>query len=183
MKQLLAVTLLAMLLAACNQINNADDQLERDYFFNLEDYFESEIKRLDQRKVPVTKVLSINGLSEEVPTDTLDFSKELSIFKKSDINRVAWIDKYEGDTMLTNDGEVSRIIYSAIRKDLRTQKIVIDFAEGAPSKIVIRNETDSPALTARQILIYQPDNGFSIAQEQKVRAMDKKFLKIEVNYQ
>lgn len=183
MKQLITAILLGTLLAACNQSDNANNELERDYFYNLEDYFESEIKRLDRSEAPVTKVLSINGLSEEVPTDTLDFSKELSIFKKSDINRMAWIDKYEGDTTRTDAGEIKRIIYSAIRKDLRTRKIVIDFEEGAPTKIAIRNETDSPALTAKQMLIYQPDSGFSISQEQKVRALEKKFLKIEVKYQ
>ncbi|HKK74378.1 MAG TPA: hypothetical protein VJ953_04830 [Saprospiraceae bacterium] len=183
MKQLLAVMLLAVLLVACNQSDNTGTELEQDYFFNLEDYFESEIERLDQTEAPVTKVLSINGLSEEVPTDTLNFSKELSIFKKSDINRTAWIDKYKGDTTRTASGDIQRIIYSAIRKDLRTRKIVIDFEGGEPSKIAIRNETDSPALTARQMLIYQPDNGFSISQEQKVRALEKKFLKIEVKYQ
>ena len=183
MKHVLSILLLATFLVACNTSDNANQELEQDYFFNLEDYFETEIQRLDRADAPVTKILSINGLSEEVPTDTLRFSKELSIFKKSDINRLAWIDKYEGDTTRTVNGEIKRIIYSAIRKDLRTQKIVIDFEQGEPSKIAIRNETDSPALTARQMLIYQPDSGFSISQEQQVRALEKKFLKIEVKYQ
>jgi len=183
MKHILTTSLLAILFAACNQDAASSNELTRDYFFNLADYFESEIQRLEKATFPMSKVLSINGLSEEVPTDTLNFSKELAIFKKSDINRIAWIDKYKGDTLRNNNGELERIIYSAIRKDLRTQKIVIDFEAGVPAKIVIRNETDSPALSARQMLVYQPDSGFSIDQEQKVKAMERKFLKIEVNYQ
>lgn len=183
MKKFLIASLIAATFWSCNKVEDASGPLDKDHFFNLDSYFEGEIQRLENDQVEVKKVLSINGLSEEVPTDTLDFSKELSIFKKSDINRVAWIDKYKGDTTRTADGEISRIIYSAIRKDLRTRKMVIDFENGEPSKIAIRNETDSPVLKASQMLVYAPDSGFSISQEQKVRAMDKKFLKIEVSYQ
>jgi hypothetical protein len=183
MKNFLVAILLASSFWACNRGEDTVGQLDKDYFFNLDSYFTEEIQRLEKDEVAVKKVLSINGLSEEVPTDTLNFSKELSIFKKSDINRVAWIDKYKSDTTRTADGVLNRIIYSAIRKDLRTRKIVIDFDEGQPSKIVIRNATDSPALKASQMLVYTPDGGFTIEQEQKVRAMEKKFLKVEVSYQ
>lgn len=182
LKLLMGLLVTATLLYSCNQADVTDNGLtEEDYFFNLRDYMEQEIARLEKDRPKVKKVIAINENSEEVPTDTIDYAKELAIFKNSDINRVAWIDKYDGDTLRTN-GVIDKITYKARQKKLRTRYIVIDFDKGEPTRIKIQNQTDSPVLKAKQDLVYDPQDGFAIIQEQKVRALDKKFLKIEVEY-
>ncbi|MEM6378680.1 MAG: hypothetical protein AAF705_10710, partial [Bacteroidota bacterium] len=121
---LLAIT---TLLYSCNSADSPDNGLtEEDYFFNLRNYMEQEIARLEKDRPKVKKVIAINENSEEVPTDTINYAKELDIFKKSDINRVAWIGKYDGDTLLTN-GVIDKITYKARQKKLRTRFMIIDF--------------------------------------------------------
>lgn len=183
LKLFIALLSILALLYSCNKADTSDNGVtEQDYFFNLRDYMEAEIARLEKDRPKVKKVIAINENSEEVPTDTINYAKELAIFKNSDINRVAWIGKYDGDTVLTN-GVIEKITYKARQKKLRTRFMIIDFAKGVPTRIKIQNQTDSPVLKATQDLVYDPQDGFAIIQEQKVRALDKKFLKIEVNYQ
>ncbi|MEO0339534.1 MAG: hypothetical protein AAF242_09995 [Bacteroidota bacterium] len=149
------------------------------FFFDLESYFTTEIARLKAQKSGAEKILEINGETETLKVDSLNLEKELAIFKQSDINKTSWADKYNGDTTIVG-GKIQQITYTALEEDLKTKKIIIEFANDKVEDISIENEVDSPVLKSKQQLHYQPNQGYSIAQTQKIRLMKENDLKVKV---
>jgi hypothetical protein len=74
------------------------------------------------------------------------------------------------------------VVYSALDEDLKTRKIEIDLAGGLPTQIRIQNRMESMILKARQDMVYEPNSGFTIEQEQKVRLLPKKYIKVSVQF-
>lgn len=143
---------------------------------------ESEIDRLQSQKPSVSKVLEINDKREEISADSIDYAQELSIFSKADINKVSWIEKYAADTTMES-GQMRKVVYTALDEDLKTRKIEIDLSSGSPQEIRIQNRMRSPILKAWQRMVYRPGRGFEIEQEQKVRLLANKRMKVSVQFQ
>ncbi len=183
MNKLILFLSLFILSAGCSspstdQAANAPKEI---FFFDLEGFFNEEIKKLNGAQLSVEKILDINGQSETLKMDSLNLEKELAAFRQSDINKTSWSDKYQGDTSLTN-GQIKEITYTALEEDLKTRNINLQFTNGQVDKITINNEVDSPVLKSKQLLIYQVAQGYSISQQQKIRLMKENNLKVEVRF-
>ncbi|MDX1941398.1 MAG: hypothetical protein SFU99_12650 [Saprospiraceae bacterium] len=173
---------LILLANACQSEKNETQQAENEVilmFFDLKGYFNSEVKRLNQEKLTVSKKVAINGENEEKTLNTLDFAKELDVFIKSDINRPDWTDKYEIDSTL-QDGKLTRLQYQALNEKLRTREIFIEFANNQVQKIHILNGGNSIVAGSQQELTYLPKEGYTIKSRQYTMLSKDKELSIEV---
>lgn len=151
------------------------------YFFNVECYIQKELKKLDSVK-EVKKVVEINGNKEEQFISDLDFSKELSSFSDADINRLAWKDKYQVDSILNNEGELLKIVHIALDEDMKTQFLSVSFQNELVDSIFIRNEVNGFATKNTKEMTYLPNTGYSIKSNQQTLIGSAKTISVEVTF-
>ena len=177
-KQSYKLVLVAFLsLTACIDVptNTAKQDLA---FFDLKNFFNEEIKNLSKIR-QVKKSVAINGVVEELIRDSLNFEEELSVFLSSDINRIAWIDKYSVDSINTN-GELQSITYSALDEKLKTQSLIINYKNNKVDQISIKNIRSSLVSSSNQELEYSVGKGYSIISRQNTTMTDERLLKVTV---
>lgn len=151
-------------------------------FFDLSDYFEAESQRLTQAGLRIKKQITTGGETEEKIVQTLDFEKELSVFSKSNINKVALLDKYRVDSTLTPSNELAQLVYIAQDKKLKTKKLLLDFENGVVKNVQIQNASGSALAEFEQELSYQPDKGYTIASRQDILFFEDKTMKVEATF-
>lgn len=130
-------------------------------FFNLTNYFETEIEKNTKQFNSVTKTSIIDTDSNTVQLNSIDFSKELKLFIESDINKMSWADRYQIDSLVSSPTEYT-INYTALSDKLQTRKVSILFADAIPQKIEIHNELNSMIMDTDQYLTYLPGIGYDI---------------------
>lgn len=168
-----------LLLSACEL--EQEVQINQHSFFDLKGFFEGEQARLKTKKEFI-KSVKIDGQEEEEIFNQLDLEKELAIFKNSDINKVAWLDKYSVDTTFSTARQVSSILYTANDKDLRTQSLKIDFNKEKVSQIVIKNKSKSMIASTDQVLTYTPNKGYTVRSGQDMALLDGFDLDVQVRF-
>ncbi len=168
-----------LLFNACVEIPTTGAKQEI-VFFDLKEYFKKEIGKLSSLK-KVKKTVSINGVKEELTIDSVNFEEELSVFINSDINRVAWFDKYQVDSTLNSNGILESITYTALDNNLKTQSIVIKFNDNTVvSQLSIKNNRSSIVSNASQDLEYLPGKSYTIQSRQNTSLSNERILKVEV---
>lgn len=171
-----------LILAGCQEpIVEGQEPLQGKSFFDLSAYFAQEIESLTQQ-TEVKKSVSINGQEEEKVIKKPDFSQELSVFIKSDINRTAWIDKYQVDSIFNEQKELTQLTYSALEEKLRTRKVEIFFNKKQVKKVNIVNTTTNIIAQTEQILTYLPKKSYSIRSIQNVLFSTSRILEVNVNF-
>ncbi|HMQ49316.1 MAG TPA: hypothetical protein PKA00_17870 [Saprospiraceae bacterium] len=179
MKNLCLLTCL-VLLASCQQAQKESTEIEA-RFFDLKNYISAEIERLNQEQPNVRKKVAINGKTEEHDFHQLHYEKELDVFLQSDINRLAWYDKYQVDSLMEN-GQLKTLIYKATDPKLKTQKLEINLANAKVESIHIANQSYTFIATAQQTAIYQPDSGYSFESLQSNILGSKRDISMEVQF-
>ncbi len=150
-------------------------------FFDLKGYFETEITKLANVR-NVKKATIINDNREEKVFDTLDFDVELAAFVDSDINKVAWMDKYVVDTVYDLSGTLRKLHYLSLDEKLRTQQLMISFNQTDVDTIEIFNNTSSNIAKLQQHLRYIPSRGYSIESRQKIPIAKENVIVVEVQF-
>ena len=85
MRKILAFTFLVLSLAACQQKEISNKQIE---YVDLQGFFIAEANRLNAQKPTITKSVCINEKKEsKLLNKSIDWEKELSVFKEADINK------------------------------------------------------------------------------------------------
>jgi hypothetical protein len=176
----LALLCLGLSLPACQSgASTTDNKQEDAFFFNLKNFFEAEIARLDQGKIAGIKKVQFNQEKDETKSQILNYAKELEVFVNSDINKLSWRDKYSGDTSLVN-GQIQKIVYKALDEHLKTREVVILFEGAKVSDIRIKNRLKSIIADARQNLRYRPQEGYEIRGTQNMSAAGDASVGVEV---
>ncbi len=173
------------LLFACRPDNYQDEPglnvTEQQPFFDLSNYFQKEQVRLSALRSSFTKKATVNGKEETKVFESLDFEKELAMFIDSDINKVAWLDKYEVDSTLVN-GQLKTINYSTPDQSLKTQALSIHFDREIVSQVDILRKSTSIAANVKQELTYKPALGYSIISTQNTKLSDPEVIELEVRF-
>ena len=164
MKKNLAFTFLVLSLAACQQKEIRNKQLE---YVDLQGFFSAEASRLNARKPTFTKTVGINEKKEsKVVNKNIDWEKELSVFKEADINKPAFKGMYQ-ITKLAN-----KTIYTSNSKNAPVKRIEVDFGDTKkPTGIRIFQLTKNMIYRASDTLSYYPDSVYSIHKKQEVRVL------------
>lgn len=155
-------------------------------FFDLKGYMEQEISRLGQEQPSVRKEIRLQDQSEVKTFDSLDYAKELAMFIKADINKVAWLDKYTVDTLWAEEEQqqIAGLVYSANSEGLKTQELKVDFdAEGAVREIYVKLGTESLVADVYQELTYQPDSGYRLLSEQSTAISSPNRIQVDVEWE
>jgi len=150
-------------------------------FFNLKEYFEGQTEILSQ-KSKVYKATSIDGRRIEKELDDLNFKQELKVFEDSDINKVAWLDKYQVDSVYNESGNLNQISYRAIDEKLRTQLLVISYDLNTVDTISIYNNSSGSVAILKQYLEYIPSFGYSIRSTQKTTFSKEHVVAVDVRF-
>ena len=160
----LALVILAFSLAACQQKEINKKQIE---YVDLQGYFSAEAKRLNSKKPTVLKTVGINQKSEKKLLEkTIDWEKELSVFKEADINKPAFKGMYHIGRM------PNKTVYTALNKKNLVQRIEVDWGlSKKPIGIRIFQLTKNMIYRAADTLNYYPDSAYSIHKKQEVRVL------------
>lgn len=139
----------------------------KDYFFDLQGYFETESARLSALNQSVIKEVIRNNAAEKKKLK-VNWKQELEIFAGSDINKAAWKDSYR---TVVNGNSTS---YIATEEDLKTRKIIIEkHPDGKLKHIQVHNKTENFLYSSTEQLDYYPLHGYRIEKSQTVRVIGK----------
>lgn len=147
--------------------------LDQKTFFDLKAFLDIETERLKERKTAFSKTITLNGYTETKLIEKPDFEIEFSEFYNSDINRSAWLDKYEE----TKD-EIG-IHYQAKDEQLEVKEMHIS-AKGQEISIVKKSQ--NMLNNAIKEMSYDSTRGYQIKSIRKSIGESADTLMIVVNY-
>ncbi len=165
--------LFILLLVFNSSCSNQEEMKTETDFFDIKGFFESEVKRLTNKKSTVNKSVRQNEQSEVKKNLSVDWENELALFIASDINKPAWKDSYKisGDSVHLN--------YLAIDTNLRTRSVEIKKdPKGQAVFFKIKNITRSKLYESSEELTYIPDSIYKITKDQSVRFLGKNTYQI-----
>jgi len=168
-------------LASCAKGPVPENKPEVNHFFSLKDYFTQEVQALSSVN-KVKKTTAVNGEKEERILKDIDFAPELKAFSEADINRQAWTDKYNIDSLFSDDKILTKLTYTAIDLKLKTKHVEIDFKNNAVRKIFIENSMSSAVAKTRQLLTFEPGVGYSFLSTQNVILTSNDTFLVEVRF-
>ena len=180
-KPLLYLAFLTLALSSCYQEGKEGGVRIPDTFFDLKGYIHGEIQRLSETQPRVLKRIAIDGQQEERTIDSLDYKKELGIFTRSDINKVAWLEKYQADSTF-QDGQLTRITYTSTDQSLKTHLLDVQFSGGEVAQVHVQNETESIVANVDQEMWYFPGRGYKLESGQSTALTEEKKVKVEVEF-
>jgi len=183
-KSTILILLGLFFLASCNQssINIEESAYQEDYF-DLQKYFEQEIKITRTQNFNYLKKITIDDATEEHQLDTLNINKELNIFIKNNINRPSLIGRYEVDSVLNTQLQLVSLNYRTLDEKLPVKTLNIQFDEQQQvTQLEMKTANQSRLIDAHSTAIYQPNKGYKINNRQKILLFGAQDMEIEVEY-
>lgn len=145
---------------ACN-VSESEVAVNEKAFFDLAGFIDAQVEELNREKPRLEKTVTINGTEETQTNPELDFERDLAIFRRSDINKSAWTEKYRIDQ---TDGETA---YIAIDSTMQTQLLRVTTGEnGAVSSVYVERRMGNFISDSRQQMTYQPGKGYTVVSKQ-----------------
>lgn len=148
-------------------------------FFDLAAFMDAEASHMDSLGGPWQKRTLIDGKEEIHTFDSLPWKDELDIFRRCDINRPAWRERYVTDSIFAGQ-RLSTIRYAAIDSTLNIRQLEVRFVNGRPAKVSILKIIQSRIIRLQQQLNYQSGLGYHIINEQKLPFSEKTRWEITV---
>lgn len=180
MKKIFWLTII-LAISFCTSCEVENVKKSHQSFFDMNDFLDKEIDQLSNLE-SIKKQVEINEKVDEQILKTFDLEKDLTIFRNANINKVAWLDKYQVDSTMNNSGQLVELKYQATDPKLKTQEFNISFSEGKVKSILIKNASGNQVSELEQILQYHAMKGYSVISNQKVSLSKGQSLKIEVEY-
>ncbi|MFK7806823.1 MAG: hypothetical protein AB8F74_03385 [Saprospiraceae bacterium] len=175
----LFLTALLLLFYSCSEENERFSTASS--FFDLKLFFNKELDDISLVN-EIQKTVEINGVMETETLSKNNLEKEINVFSNSDINRLAWLDKYQVDSVFTDQGLLRFLRHRAIDKSMRTQLLEVCYSKQKVTSIFIRNIIDGFATNSKKEITYAPGYGYSILTEQKTLFGSRQEFKVDVKY-
>jgi hypothetical protein len=175
------VLFISIIFSFSNCIEETAVIIKEPSFFDLKGYFKAQLEILSDNE-KVKKSTSIDGKSIEKILDSIDFNEELKAFEDSDINKIAWVDKYQVDSLYDEKGMLDKVNYQATDEKLRTQQLLISFNQNKVDTVDIFNNSTSSIASLKQHLRYIPSYGYSIKSTQKTTLFEEHVLAVDVQF-
>ncbi len=152
-------------------------------FFDLSDFMDQEVKNKKDRVKKLRKMISLDGVAETKEIENFDFEKETALFRTADINKVAWLDRYETDSVFYESGQLEKLIYKSIDNDLRTKSLIIHYdTKNVIDHILVEQSSTSALAKSVQNLSYLPASGYRIENQQDITALTPHKLIVDVTF-
>ena len=158
---------------ACSTETSGTATPEHPAFFDLSVFVKRLAKDLQQKEIE--KTVEVNGLSQTLKIDSVNWADELAPFAQSNLNRPAFWDKDRVDSL--REGDRTIITYSALDSSLFTRTLRIEKLDTSPVFIQIHNRFSSLIANTSQHLEWGPRH-YEIYSEQYVKFGDDRVLKI-----
>lgn len=182
MKKILQILFLcSAVIILCGCVKETAIRKKQLSFFDLKGYFETQKGQLFEIK-KFKKTTIIDGKLIEKELDSIGFDQELIVFEESDINKIAWIDKYTVDSVYDKNGLLNKLIYKATEDKLRTQQMLISFNHNTVDTISIFNNSSGAVAKMEQRLLYIPSYGYSIESKQKTAISAQHVVTVAVQF-
>jgi len=167
MQRLPCLFVLYLLFSAC-ALDGTEGTLDTAPFFDLVGYITAETDRLTAAKTTVKKTITLNGEVETKEITDVNFANDLRVFRQADINKPAWLDKYETDTKeLSGNHRITS--YLATDSSLIVRRLLIEEDQGVPVKIEIDRKTGNVLSDGTHQLVYEPATGYDVVTKEITR--------------
>ncbi len=154
---LLLIGILVFCLASSCQKPTPENQAT---YFDLTAFLDNEVRRLNADSFFVRRHSVIGERREIQPSAWVDWSKELALFYRCDINKQSFQGRYQVDTMVVNTQK--RITYQATDSLLHTQLLEVTWEGDKPISIRIVSRTSDFFSSTRQELFLAPMQHYRI---------------------
>jgi len=177
-KPFLLLVIILFILSSC-QIETVQNSNQT--FFDIETFLEKELNELSNLK-SIKKKVTINDRIDEKTLNNFNLKTDLEIFINSNINKIAWLDKYKVDSLFDNTGKLSELKYTAVDNKLKTREFRINYTLGKVNSISVFNGSNNSVSSIEQHLKYFPSKGYSVESLQEITLGSQQSLKVEVTY-
>ena len=160
---MLRLLLPALLLTGC-YADELRQEMSQEPFFDLAGYMQEQVDSLTAAGTTVEKTITLNGTTETHELSNLNFGNDLRVFREADINKPAWLDKYDVQREEAN-GQLTRT-YTALDSSLQTRQLTVTTRDDRPVEISIRRHTGTVLSDGDHHLTYSPRSGYRIRSEQ-----------------
>lgn len=165
-----SICILLLILTSC--VQEEQNKVQFETYFNLKSYFEKEANRLNKLHLQVDKSVSINGETEHKQVQINDFKNELSIFIDADINKASWRDAF---TVKKAEGLE---LYTTKNEKIPVKKVEIRYQNNKLKSIQILVSTVNILYRSSDTLTYFPDSLYEIKKTQKIKLLKEKKYRI-----
>jgi len=125
----------------------------------------------------------LDGVTETKELESFDFEKETALFLTADINKVAWLDRYETDSIFYKSGQLKKLIYKSLDDNLRTKSLIVHFnTKAIIDSIFVKQSGTSALAKSVQNLRYLPSSGYRIENQQDITALNPHKLVVDVAF-
>ena len=161
----------------------------------LASFWKKEIARLNKEKPMITKISTVNGMTDTMRTDSIDWEKELQIFVKNDLNAkdLALYDVdtvKKNDSMQVDDGDggliyrltpAEKITFTAKSEDLKIKKMTIG-RDGSIYLVDIIIKAEEQLYGINKRIVYRPNSYYEITGSQDVKFLNGINYKVQVKF-
>ena len=152
-------------------------------FFDLSDFMEIDLAEKKNQVKKLQKTIVLDGATETKRLDDFDLAKETELFTAADINKIAWLDRYEADSTFYKTGQLKKLVYTNITNDLRTKTLIIHYdIKNTVDSILVEQSGTSVLAKSIQKLRYIPASGYRIENQQDITALDQHKLVVDVKF-
>jgi|GEM_PF-3539084 len=159
----------------------------------LSDFWKSEIARLNKEKPMITKISTVNGKSDTIRTDSIDWEKELQIFVKCDLQEKD-LGMFNVDTITVHDTVRIPNEEGYLDSKVSESKVIKLISKNKDSKIremmfrkdltyiviVIIDEEQLYGINKR--IVYRPNSYYEITGSQDVKFLNGINYKVQVKF-
>ncbi len=137
-------------------------------YFDVEQYFNSEVARLTVSNPRVKKKVNVAGKVEQKTLQISDWKTELSMFTNSAINKDSWREEFKIYTTENN------IAYTTENPKIPIKQIEVLRSGNKVNAIIIYRLNENYLYQSTDTLRYFPDSSYSIKSYQKIKMLDAK---------
>jgi len=151
----LIATFLMLGLVSCQPPQNPTEEaaVVAKPYFDLVGFLDKQEKHLIAHEAGLRKEMNINGKSEKVLEDSVDWAKELMLFTEADINKSVLFNTYQIDST------ANKITYKALKKKHKIQWISVKKSGNFISEVNIKFEEKN--------LIYHSEREMTLSLQQE----------------
>lgn len=171
MKKTLILSLIATCCLACT-VPDKQDEPKKIVYFDVQAFFNKEIKRLSELNPTVYKTVSENGQQESKQLKINDWKRELKLFLAADINKAAWRSAFKIDK------SDSLTTYTSLDEKIPIKKLSIIKLKDKVIEIEVINVNYNILYKATDTLNYYTDSLYRIKKTQNIKLLSPKTYEV-----
>ncbi len=162
----LSIVLIILFCVSCT--NRAPEKTNGNKYFEVEQYFSSEVARLAKSNPTIQKEVTVGSKKEQKTLQISDWKTELAMFANSAINKDSWREEF------TIDSTKNTTTYTTENPKIPIKQIEIIRTGDKINSIIIYRLNENYLYRSTDTLRYYPDSNYSIKSYQKIKMLDAK---------